>query len=145
MPKSGKGKKRKKKEKVYDYKYPILDFEKLKQVPKISFEIKNVSIKGNNTITGELPIDYSFNKIKEMIQEKHKYSCHNLRLYVLEGTDSKSNKKYLDDLICKTFKELGITAEKFVVYYEFAPFDHPTLEASLSAPINILKDTAGDK
>ena len=65
--------------------------------------------------------------IKEKIQEKHGFSCSNLRLYIMEGTE----KKYLDAIMCRTFQELGINAEKFSLFYEFDPFVHPMLEASL--------------
>ena len=45
----------------------------------------------------------------------------------MEGTE----KKYLDAIMCRTFQELGINAEKFSLFYEFDPFVHPMLEASL--------------
>jgi hypothetical protein len=124
----GTGKKKKKKQAVYNYKYPQLDFEKLKQVPTLNFMARNLNSRASDIIEGSVPIDFSFNKIKEIIQAKHKYSCGNLRLYILEGQE----KKYLDNVICRTFKELGITAEKFTLYYEFEPFVHPMLEASLA-------------
>ena len=124
----GTGKKKKKKQAVYNYKYPQLDFEKLKQVPTLNFMARNLNSRASDIIEGSVPIDFSFNKIKEIIQAKHKYSCGNLRLYILEGQE----KKYLDNVICRTFKELGITAEKFNLYYEFEPFVHPMLEASLA-------------
>ena len=123
----GTGKKKKKKQAVYNYKYPQLDFEKLKQVPTLNFMARNLNSRASDIIEGSVPIDFSFNKIKDIIQAKHKYSCGNLRLYILEGQE----KKYLDNVICRTFKELGITAEKFTLYYEFEPFVHPMLEASL--------------
>ena len=122
------GKKKKKKQAVYNYKYPQLDFEKLKQVPTLNFMARNLNSRASDIIEGSVPIDFSFNKIKEIIQAKHKFSCGNLRLYILEGQE----KKYLDNVICRTFKELGITAEKFTLYYEFEPFVHPMLEASLA-------------
>ncbi len=124
----GTGKKKKKKQAVYNYKYPQLDFEKLKQVPTLNFMARNLNSRASDIIEGSVPIDFSFNKIKDIIQAKHKYSCGNLRLYILEGQE----KKYLDNVICRTFKELGITAEKFTLYYEFEPFVHPMLEASLA-------------
>ena len=124
----GTGKKKKKKQAVYNYKYPQLDFEKLKQVPTLNFMARNLNSRASDIIEGSVLIDFSFNKIKEIIQAKHKYSCGNLRLYILEGQE----KKYLDNVICRTFKELGITAEKFTLYYEFEPFVHPMLEASLA-------------
>jgi hypothetical protein len=124
----GTGKKKKKKQAVYNYKYPQLDFEKLKQVPTLNFMARNLNSRASDIIEGSVPIDFSFNKIKEIIQAKHKFSCGNLRLYILEGQE----KKYLDNVICRTFKELGITAEKFTLYYEFEPFVHPMLEASLA-------------
>ncbi len=124
----GTGKKKKKKQAVYNYKYPQLDFEKLKQVPTLNFMARNLNSRASDIIEGSVPIDFSFNKIKDIIQAKHKFSCGNLRLYILEGQE----KKYLDNVICRTFKELGITAEKFTLYYEFEPFVHPMLEASLA-------------
>ena len=124
----GTGKKKKKNQAVYNYKYPQLDFEKLKQVPTLNFMARNLNSRASDIIEGSVPIDFSFNKIKEIIQAKHKFSCGNLRLYILEGQE----KKYLDNVICRTFKELGITAEKFTLYYEFEPFVHPMLEASLA-------------
>ena len=89
---------------------------------------RNLNSRASDIIEGSVPIDFSFNKIKEIIQAKHKFSCGNLRLYILEGQE----KKYLDNVICRTFKELGITAEKFTLYYEVEPFVHPMLEASLA-------------
>ena len=89
---------------------------------------RNLNSRASDIIEGSVPIDFSFNKIKDIIQAKHKFSCGNLRLYILEGQE----KKYLDNVICRTFKELGITAEKFTLYYEFEPFVHPMLEASLA-------------
>ena len=124
----GTGKKKKKKQAVYNYKYPQLDFEKLKQVPTLNFMARNLNSRASDIIEGSVPIDFSFNKIKEIIQAKHKFSYGNLRLYILEDQEQ----KYLDNVICRTFKELGITAEKFTLYYEFEPFVHPMLEASLA-------------
>jgi len=123
-----KGGKKKKKVVEYNYKYPKIDFEELKKVKMLNFLARNNSSNAATIIEGSVPIDYSFHKIKEIIQEKHKSSCSNLRLYILEGQE----KKYLDNVLCRTFKELGITVEKFTLYYEFDPFVHPMFEASLA-------------
>ena len=124
---SGKKTVKKKKQVVYQCKYPILDMEKLKQVPVLNWVARMNNTKAGDIIEGTVPMDYSFNKIKEKIQEKHGFSCSNLRLYIMEGTE----KKYLDAIMCRTFQELGINAEKFSLFYEFDPFVHPMLEASL--------------
>ena len=79
------GKKKKKKEKPpYNYKYPQLNYEELKKVPLFNFTAKNGSLKNSNDdiVTGSIPIDYSVNKIKELIQQKHGNSCGNLRLFI---------------------------------------------------------------
>ena len=78
---------------------------------------------------GSIPMDYSFNKIKELIQQKHGSSCGNLRLFMRD--ENSGEKQYLDNLECKTFQELGFDGTSCVVYFEFEPFVHPTLEAIL--------------
>ena len=127
------GKKKKKKEKPpYNYKYPQLNYEELKKVPSVKFIAVNRSHKSvsSDVVKGEIPIDYSFNKIKELIQQKHGSSCGNLRLFMRD--DNSGEKKYLDNLECKTFQELGFNGASFVLFFEFEPFVHPTLEAILS-------------
>ena len=118
---------KKKKVVVYQSKYPYLDMDKLKQVPVLNWIARLSNAKGGEMIEGTVPMDYSFNKIKEKIQEKHSNSCSNLRLFIMEGNE----KKYLDAIMCKTFLELGINTEKFSLFYEFEPFVHPMLEAGL--------------
>ena len=127
------GKKKKKKEKPpYNYKYPQLNYEELKKVPMLSFTAKNGSLKNSNDdiVTGTVPMDYSFNKIKELIQLKHGASCGNLRLFMKD--DNTGEKKYFDNVEYKTFQELGFTGTSFNLFFEFEPFVHPTLEAILS-------------
>ena len=127
------GKKKKKKEKPpYAYKYPQLNYEELKKVPLFNFTAKNGSLKNSNDdiVTGSIPMDYSFNKIKELIQQKHGSACGNLRLFMRD--DNSGEKKYLDNLECKTFQELGFNGASFVLFFEFEPFVHPTLEAILA-------------
>ena len=127
------GKKKKKKEKPpYNYKYPQLNYEELKKVPMLSFTAKNGSLKTSNDdiVTGTVPMDYSFNKIKELIQLKHGASCGNLRLFMKD--DNTGEKKYFDNVEYKTFQELGFTGTSFNLFFEFEPFVHPTLEAILS-------------
>ena len=127
-----KGKKKKKEKPPYNYKYPQLNYEELKKVPMFNFTAKNASLKNSNDdiLTGSIPIDYSFNKIKELIQQKHGSSCGNLKLFMKD--DNSGEKKYLDKLECKTLQELGFNASSVVLYFEFEPFVHPTLEAILS-------------
>ena len=127
-----KGKKKKKEKPPYNYKYPQLNYEELKKVPLFNFTAKNGSLKNSNDdiVTGSIPMDYSFNKIKELIQQKHGGSCGNLRLYMRD--DNSGEKKYLDQLECKTLQELGFNASSVVLYFEFVPFVHPTLEAILA-------------
>ena len=127
------GKKKKKKEKPpYNYKYPQLNYEELKKVPMLTFTAKNGSLKNSNDdiVTGTVPMDYSFNKIKELIQLKHGASCGNLRLFMKD--DNTGEKKYFDNVEYKTFQELGFTGTSFNLFFEFEPFVHPTLEAILS-------------
>ena len=127
------GKKKKKKEKPpYNYKYPQLNYEELKKVRLFNFTAKNGSLKNSNDdiVTGSIPMDYSFNKIKELIQQKHGYSCCNLRLFMKD--DNTGEKKYLDNLEYKTLQELGFTGSSCVLFFEFDPYVHPTLEAILS-------------
>ena len=61
-----KGKKKKKEKPPYNYKYPQLNYEELKKVPLFNFTAKNGSLKNSNDdiVTGSIPMDYSFNKIK---------------------------------------------------------------------------------
>ena len=127
-----KGKKKKKEKPPYNYKYPQLNYEELKKVPMFNFTAKNASLKNSNDdiLTGSIPIDYSFNKIKELIQQKHGYSCRNLKLFMKD--DNSGEKIYLDGVEYKTFKDLGFNGAGFVVFFEFEPFVHPTLEAILS-------------
>ena len=127
-----KGKKKKKKEKPpYNYKYPQLNIEELRKVPMFNFTAKNGSLKNSNddVVMGSIPMDYSFNKIKELIQQKHGSSCGNLRLFMRD--ENSGEKQYLDNLECKTFQELGFNGASFVLFFEFEPFVHPTLEAIL--------------
>ena len=127
-----KGKKKKKEKPPYNYKYPQLNYEELKKVPLFNFTAKNGSLKNSNDdiVTGSIPMDYSFNKIKELIQQKHGSSCRNLRLF-MEDTNS-GEKKFLDDLEYKTFQDMGFINSELNIYFEFEPFVHPTLEAILS-------------
>ena len=127
------GKKKKKKEKPpYNYKYPQLNYEELKKVSMLTFTAKNGSLKNSNDdiVTGTIPMDYSFNKIKELIQLKHGASCGNLRLFMKD--DNTGEKKYFDNVEYKTFQELGFNGSNFNLFFEFEPFVHPTLEAILS-------------
>ena len=127
-----KGKKKKKEKPPYNYKYPQLNYEELKKVPLFNFTAKNGSLKNSNDdiVTGSIPMDYSFNKIKELIQQKHGSFCGNLRLFMRD--DNSGEKKYLDNLECKTFQELGFNGSSFILFFEFEPFVHPTLEAILA-------------
>ena len=127
-----KGKKKKKEKPPYNYKYPQLNYEELKKVPLINFTAKNGSLKNSNDdiVTGSIPMDYSFNKIKELIQQKHGGSCGNLKLYMRD--DNSGEKRYFDKLESKTLQEIGINATNLVLYFEFEPFVHPTLEAILA-------------
>ena len=127
------GKKKKKKEKPpYNYKYPQLNYEELKKVPMLNFTAKNGSLKNSNDdiVTGSIPNDYSINKIKELIQQKHGNSCGNLRLFVKD--ENTGEKNYFDSVEHKTFQELGFKSTNLVLFFEFDPFVHPTLEAILS-------------
>ena len=67
---SGKKTVKKKKQVVYQSKYPILDMEKLKQVPVLNWVARMNNTKAGDIIEGTVPMDYSFNKIKEKIQER---------------------------------------------------------------------------
>ena len=127
-----KGKKKKKEKPPYNYKYPQLNYEELKKVPLFNFTAKNGSLKNSNDdiVTGSIPMDYSFNKIKELIQQKHGGSCGNLKLYMRD--DNSGEKRYFDKLESKTLQEIGINATNLVLYFEFEPFVHPTLEAILA-------------
>ena len=127
-----KGKKKKKEKPPYNYKYPQLNYEELKKVPLFNFTAKHGSLNNSNDdiVTGSINMDYSFNKIKELIQQKHGYSCRNLKLFMKD--DNTGEKKYLDNLEYKTFQELGFHGSSFVLFFEFEPFVHPTLEAILS-------------
>ena len=127
-----KGKKKKKEKPPYNYKYPQLNYEELKKVPLFNFTAKNGSLKNSNDdiVTGSVPMDYSFNKIKELIQQKHGFSCSNLRLYM--KNDNTGEKQYLDNLEFKPFQELGFNGTNILLFFEFEPFAHPTLEAILA-------------
>ena len=127
-----KGKKKKKEKPPYNYKYPQLNYEELKKVPSINFTAKNGSLKNSNDdiVTGTIPMDYSFNKIKELIQQKHGGSCGNLKLYMRD--DNSGVKRYFDNLEYQTLQEIGFNATNIVLYFEFEPFVHPTLEAILA-------------
>ena len=132
MKKKG-GKKKKKKEKPpYNYKYPQLNYEELKKVPMINFTAKNGSLKNSNDdiVTGSIPIDYSVNKIKELIQQKHGNSCGNLRLFIKD--ENTGENKYFDSVEYMTLKELGFKNSNLIIFFEFQPFVHPTLEAILA-------------
>lgn len=129
MPKKKAGKKKKGKKVIeYDYKYPQYDFVKLKEVQTMDFLALNSDNKNADRIEGKVPIDGTPYLIKEQIAVKYMYSVKNLRLFVQDGNE----KRYLDDILYKPFKEIGIAGNKFNLFYEFEPFVHPTLEASIS-------------
>jgi hypothetical protein len=127
--KIGSGKKAKKVPEPFISKYPPVNYEKLNEVPEVSLAIRMDG--GLNNIIHEMkiPINWTLNRLIEKINEKHENSCHNMRIFIIEN----ANRKYLDSLRFKTFKEIGITSEKetLTLYYEFEPAVHPVLEAGL--------------
>ena len=73
---SGKKTVKKKKQVVYQSKYPILDMEKLKQVPVLNWVARMNNTKAGDIIEGTVPMDYSFNKIKEGVKnENFSFKC----------------------------------------------------------------------
>ena len=60
-------------------------------------------------------MDYSFNKIKEIIQQKHGDSCGNLTLF--KKDDNTGEKRKLDGLEYQTFQELGFNGTNYVVFF----------------------------
>ncbi len=127
--KPGSAKKAKKAPEPFISKYPPVNYEKLNEIPEVPLSIRMDG--GLNNIIHEMkiPINWTLNRLIEKINEKHSNACHNLRIYIIEN----ANRKYMDSLRFKTFKEIGITSEKetLTFYYEYEPAVHPVLEAGL--------------
>lgn len=110
----------------YVSKFPPIDFEKINEIPEVSMTVRLDQMRTEGYFFDlKLPINMTFRKVIEKINERHGNSCHNIRIFL-------SDKKPLDNFIYRTFKELGIKpGENFTLYYEYEPAIHPLLEAGL--------------
>lgn len=128
-PKSGK--KTSKKTKVVEpfiSKYPPVEYEKAKEVPDITIVFRLDQGLNNLPTEVKIPLTSTLNKIIEKINEKHVNSCHNIKIFMIENAE----RKYLEEMRFKTFKEIGVKPNEVVnLYYEFEPSIHPLLEAGL--------------
>jgi hypothetical protein len=133
LNKKGNSAKTRKKPEPYVSKYPEINFEKLKEVPSISVSVKNESIRSESGMFEiKLPVNMTLKKIIDVLNERHCYSCKNLRLYMRKNTNTDANssdKNYLDSVLFKTFSEFGISGDSLLIYYEFEPINHPLLES----------------
>lgn len=158
--KTKKGKKKKEKKNLDDipFAHPI-DYDELLKIPvikwtaELSYKIDQKAAKeGEATslqdfskqISGETPIDYSFNRIKEEILNGFGNSFGNLRLYLKpkiskESKDSSEEKNTepepidLRNVMSHKLKETFPKGDENVDFiYDFEPFVHPMLEASVA-------------
>jgi hypothetical protein len=131
FPKRSKSKKSIKKKKAEPFlsKYPSIDYEKIKIIPEITVIIKFDQARSDfNAIELKIPSNKLIKNVVDKIYEKHCHSCHNVKIFVLES----SQKKYLNDVMFKTFEELKISlSDNFNVFYEYEPVENPILEAGL--------------
>jgi len=129
--KRSKSKKSKKKKKAEPFvsKYNPIEYEKIKIIPEITVIIKFDQARSDfNAIEIKIPSNKLIKNIVDKIYEKHCYSCHNVKIFVLEN----SQKKYLNDVLFKTFEELKLSlSDNFNVFYEYEPVENPLLEAGL--------------
>ena len=130
-PKSGKpksGKKGKKLAEPFVSKYPIIDYDKIKEVPEVLLNIRLDQGLSSYMSEIKIPITMTLSKIIERINERHGNSCHNIKTFIIEN----SSRMYMDLYKYKTFKEIGSQfGENLTLYYEYEPAIHPILEAGL--------------
>ncbi|MCQ2816025.1 MAG: hypothetical protein MJ252_02055 [archaeon] len=144
--KKKKGGKKKKQKADIPFKYEHPDLEELMKVPCLNWQAdldpKNTPADGSNytqecskTIKGKTPMDYSFNKIKEEIQKGFGDCFGNLILFLKDETGERRELK--DDLFkpLSTYLEPNSESDSKEVVrfiYDFEPFVHPMLEASVA-------------
>jgi hypothetical protein len=109
-------------------KYPPVEYDKAKEVPDITIVFRLDQGLNNFSTEVKISITSTLNKIIEKINEKHGNSCHNIKIFMIDNAE----RKYLENLKFKTFKEIGVKPNEIVnLYYEFEPSVHPLLEAGL--------------
>lgn len=141
-----KDEKKKKKAKIEaPHKHDLPDFDKLMNPPELKWtaeldpridkdnpnEGNNFIIQCSKSVKGSTQMDYSFNKIKEQIQDGFGHSFGNLILFRKDDVsgDWKQIKEELYQPISKYFKP---EAEGVKFLFDFIPFVSPTLEASVA-------------
>lgn len=143
--KGKKGKKTKKPLSEIEYAFPQPDYATLMKVPVLNWQadIESKIVENNNkdessntalcskTVKGQTPVNYSFNSIKESIEHEFADSFGNLTLYYKD--DKTQENRCLKNLMNHKISDLltpGNNTVKFT--YDFDPFVHPMLEASVT-------------
>ena len=110
-------------------KYKEIDLDSLMKVENINLV---VNLKDFNSeykqIELKVPMSYTFSKVVSIINEKNCNSCKNIKLFLV---DNNSNFKSLDELMDKTFIEIGLKPQigALSLYYTFDPVENPLLLA----------------
>ena len=118
-------KKAKKEKEPFISQYPILDMNKLTKTEYIKLELQGQL--GARTFKTEVPMTYSLNHIKNIINEKNGGSCKNIQLTF---QDNKNNIISLEFLNFKTFYELNLNLDSsLVLFYTYEPVENPLLLA----------------
>jgi hypothetical protein len=110
-------------------KYREIDYDEVQKVSEILLIIRLDQLRNESGFFElKIPLTATLSKVAEKINQRHRNSCKNIRIYVVQD----SQKKYMDVFFYKTFSELGLKAgENLNLYYEYEPVKHPLLEAGL--------------
>lgn len=116
--------KKKKHAPLFVSKYNI-DISSAFKVEKIPLTIKLSGLRSEySTFEMSVPMNYSFQKVAELINKKNNNSCRNIKLYI--GDESNC----LDNVMNMSFIDLGVTKpEPTVLFYKFEPVENPILLA----------------
>jgi hypothetical protein len=103
-------------------KYPPIEINQ--RIEDIKINIRLLGPKTDSSYYDiTVPINYTIQKVADIINEKHNCSCKNLRLF------DQTKENNLENILYKTFQQLNLRNE-LTIYYDFDPIIHPLLEAS---------------
>lgn len=143
--KGKKGGKKKKTPAEIPFVHPLPNFKELLTPPMVEWQAELDSrIDTSNTpegsqsiqacskvVKGKVPNNYSFNMIREKILKEFGNSLGNLRLYYKD--EKTGERRDLSEIMHKPLKEcLAQSSEIAKFVYDFDPFVHPMLEASVA-------------
>lgn len=126
----GKKKEKPPKKKIEPFvsKYPPLELDKLTKVETIFITAQLTNVVSETNIELIVPMNVTFSKVADLINQKNNNSCKNLKLFLVDKDDA--SLKSLEGLMDKTIKETGVKSNTTInLYYTFEPVENPLLLA----------------